>query len=59
MPGWRFSQELRCPIAPRWVRAAKAKAAKWRLTMLDAIMLAIGGGFFVAAILYTIACDKI
>jgi hypothetical protein len=27
--------------------------------MLDAIMLAIGGLFFVAAILYMIGCDRI
>jgi hypothetical protein len=28
------------------------------LTMYDALMLAIGCGFFVAAVLYTLACEK-
>jgi hypothetical protein len=27
--------------------------------MLDAVLLVIGCGFFVAAILYTVACDRI
>jgi hypothetical protein len=33
--------------------------ADWRSMMLDVVMLALGGAFFVVAILYTIACDRI
>jgi hypothetical protein len=29
------------------------------LSMLDAVMLAIGAAFLVVAVLYTIACDRI
>jgi hypothetical protein len=30
-----------------------------RLSMLDVIMIAIGTGFFVLAVLYAVACDRI
>ena len=33
--------------------------SQWRSIMLDVIMLAVGCGFFAAAILYTISCDRI
>ena len=36
-----------------------ASADEWRLVMLDAVLLVIGCGFFVVAILYTVACDRI
>jgi hypothetical protein len=29
------------------------------LVMFDAVMVALGCGFFVVAILYTVACDRI
>jgi hypothetical protein len=29
------------------------------MTMLDAVLLAVGCGFFLAAIMYTLACDRI
>jgi hypothetical protein len=29
------------------------------LVMLDAVLLVIGCGFFVVAVLYTVACDRI
>lgn len=34
-------------------------ADEWRLVMLDAVLLVVGCGFFVAAILYTVGCDRI
>jgi hypothetical protein len=36
----------------------RRSADDWRSVMLDGFVLAIGIGFFVAAILYTLACDK-
>jgi hypothetical protein len=35
-----------------------APADQWRLAMFDALMLVIGCGFFVAAVLYAVACEK-
>ena len=35
------------------------RADEWRLVMLDAVLLVIGCGFFVVAVLYTVACDRI
>jgi hypothetical protein len=32
---------------------------RWRGMMLDAVLLAVGCGFFVVAILYTVGCDRI
>jgi hypothetical protein len=32
---------------------------EWRPSMLDAIMIAIGLGFFAVAILYTLECDRL
>jgi len=31
----------------------------WRTNMLDAVLLAVGCGFFVVVILYTLDCDRI
>jgi hypothetical protein len=39
--------------------ATQPAVGRWRLSMLDAVMLAIGGAFLVVAVLYTIACDRI
>jgi hypothetical protein len=30
----------------------------WVATMLDALMIALGVGFFVAAVLYVLACER-
>jgi hypothetical protein len=31
---------------------------KWNISMLDTILVAAGLGFFVLAILYVVACEK-
>jgi hypothetical protein len=36
-----------------------ACASRWRFVMLDAMYLAIGFGFLVAAVLYVVACDRL
>ena len=33
--------------------------ASWEISMLDLIMLALGLGFFVAAVGYTYACERL
>jgi hypothetical protein len=45
------------------VIASRSTHACWRIsaedvTMYDVLMLAIGCGFFVAAVLYVLACEK-
>jgi hypothetical protein len=37
---------------------SSAPAIYGEIAMYDALMLAIGCGFFVAAVLYTLACER-
>jgi hypothetical protein len=44
------------PGSPDGARAVPD--ADWRASMFDAIMLAAGVGFFAAAVLYVLACER-
>jgi hypothetical protein len=46
------------PLLPE-IRDASASMRDWENSMLDIIMLALGLAFFVAAVGYTYACERL
>jgi hypothetical protein len=49
----------RVPRSPQHARAAQGNKRNKEYLMLDVLMLALGLGFFVLAVVYTYACERL